>query len=131
MNRQESYANEEHPLHITRRGRIVATRRGRIVAASGIMLVAAVGIAKAAPAVTEALSPDPVVCQPSDEIFTPGDNENLWGAAKFARENGLMTDANDLRDVMSSIMAMNRMDDSSVQIGERLIIPLDICDTAE
>ncbi|QJW38481.1 LysM peptidoglycan-binding domain-containing protein [Cellulosimicrobium protaetiae] len=96
----------ERPLRLTRRGRAVLV----LLAAVVLLLAARVGVAVAS-------GPgEPLEVR----VHVVSSGETLWELARGVAEPG-----EDLRDVVSGLAELNGLSSSGLQVGQRLLLPVD------
>lgn len=95
------------PVRLTRRGKVVAQI---LLVAAAVLVV--VGVAAGARAVTE--SPAPAGSGPS-VVVRPGDT--LWNIASRHAPGA------DRRETIKEIRRLNHLDGSSVEVGQKLVLP--------
>ncbi|GAA1847041.1 LysM peptidoglycan-binding domain-containing protein [Agromyces salentinus] len=96
-------------LRLTRRGRVVLT----ILSAIPVAVFAAVLVLGSGGAAAEVDAPSNVGLS----YLTVADGESLWGIAES------IAPGSDPREIISEIMRLNGLDDSTVQPGQRLALP--------
>ncbi|MGI9823439.1 LysM peptidoglycan-binding domain-containing protein [Agromyces sp. Marseille-Q5079] len=106
-----------HPTTADVRSRLRLTRRGRVVltvlSAIPIVVLATSLVLGSGGAAAEVDAPSNVGLS----YLTVADGESLWGIAESLAPNS------DPREVISEIMRLNGLDDSTVQPGQRLALP--------
>jgi hypothetical protein len=96
-------------LRLTRRGRVVLT----FLAAIPVVVLSAALVLGSGGAAAEVDAPSNIGLS----FLTVADGETLWGIAES------IAPASDPREVISEIMRLNGLDDSTVQPGQRLALP--------
>jgi LysM repeat protein len=98
-----------------RRSQVRLTRRGRVVVLlAALVLAFVVGVLVAAASVA---TQEPGTAEPT-KILTVGSGDTLWDIAADITPAG-----GDVRETMADIEALNALDSSALQAGQRLVVP--------
>ena len=96
-------------VRLTRRGRVVVVVAALLVAfAIGVFVTAAGSVATQRPG-----TPEPT------RIIQVGSGDTLWDIASELADGG------DVRAMMTRIQKLNALESSSLQAGQRLVVPMD------
>jgi Tfp pilus assembly protein FimV len=102
-------ATPRSTLRLTRRGRVVVVVAALLVAfAIGVFVTAAGSVATQRPG-----TPEPT------RIIQVGSGDTLWDIASELADGG------DVRAMMTRIERLNALESTTLQVGQRLVIPAD------